>query len=114
MSAIEAFWAAPPVTRTLTAAAVLVSISVWSGIVSPYYAVFIPRHLVKLPLPQLWRIVTPFLLTGPGLGMILDPYFLWTYGKALEVDSQRFSQPGDYFVFLVFVCAFIAVSLPSC
>jgi hypothetical protein len=39
----------------------------------------------------------------------MDPYFLFTYCKALEVDSSRFSQPGDLFVALVFICSVIMV-----
>ena len=95
----------------MTAAAVITSIIVWSGIVNPYYVVFLRRSIFKLWVPQLWRLITPFLVTGPKLGIILDPYFLYTYGKALETESSRFSQPGDFLVFLLFACTVIVVSL---
>jgi len=49
-------------------------------------------------------------MTSPGLGIILDPYFLYTYGKGLETEASRFSQPGDFFTFLAFVCIVILVS----
>lgn len=110
MSATDAFWAAPPVTRSITAAAVLLSVTVWSGLLSPYHIVFIRHKLLQLVFPQIWRLVTPFLLTGPKLGILLDPYFLFTYGKALEVGSSRFNQPGDFFTFVAFVCVVILVS----
>lgn len=108
---MDAFWAAPPVTRTLTASAVVVSLAAWSGIVSPYYVVFLRQKLFKIGvLPQIWRLVTPFLLTSPKFGILLDPYFLWTYGSALETGSSRFASPGDFFVFLAFVGIVILVS----
>jgi len=110
---MDMFWAAPPVTRTLTAGAVLLSVPVWTNIISPYYVFFVRENIFKLPVPELWRLITPFLLTSPGLGMLFDPYFLWTYGSALETGSSRFSQPGDYFTFLIFVSVFIIVSALS-
>lgn len=96
-------------SRTLCAAAVGLSILVYSGLLSGYYTVFIRQSILKLPFPHLWRLVTPFLMTGPGLGIIFDPYFLYTYGKGLETEASRFSQPGDFFTFLVFVCIIIVV-----
>ncbi|KAK5112685.1 hypothetical protein LTR85_011196 [Meristemomyces frigidus] len=108
MSALDMFWAAPPVSRTITAAAVLLSVPTWMGFIDPYYVVFLRHQLFTLTsLPQFWRLVTPLILTGPKLGMILDPYFLYTYGSQLETAATRFSQPGDFFVYLIFVCLMI-------
>jgi len=109
---MEAFWAAPPITRTITAVTVLLSATVWAGILPPYYVAFIRPWVLRLPFPQLWRLVSPFFITGPQLGLIFDPYFLWTHGKALETGSSRFSDPADFFVYIVFVCTCIIVSLP--
>jgi Derlin-2/3 len=78
-------------------------------IINPSYFVFVPELVLKLWIPQVWRLVTGFFITGPSLGLIMDPYFLFTYCKALEVDSSRFSQPGDLFVALVFICSVIMV-----
>ncbi|CAD0113720.1 unnamed protein product [Aureobasidium uvarum] len=104
----DAFWAAPPIARTLTAATVVLSLNFWLlQVVNPYYSVFIPRLVFKLWTPQVWRLVTAFLITSEKLGIIMDPYFLFTYCKALEVDSPRFAQPGDFFVALVFNCSVI-------
>ena len=80
------------------------------GLIDPYYVVFL-RYKVFAVLPQVWRIVTPFILTGPKLGLLMDPYFLYTYGSQLETGAARFTQPGDFFVYLVFVCTIILVSL---
>lgn len=113
MSAMDMFWAAPPVTRTLTAAAVVVSLAAWSDILSPYYFVFLPYKILRLGMPQLWRLFTPFLLTGPKLGILMDPYFLFTWGKSVETNTARFPQPGDFFIFLMFVGSIIVVRTAS-
>ncbi|KAK8213373.1 hypothetical protein M8818_002672 [Zalaria obscura] len=107
---MDAFWAAPPVTRSLVAAAVLFSCTVYSGILNPYYVVFIRRFVLKLPVPQLWRLITPFFLTGPKLGIVLDPYFIYTYGSVLETESSRFSQPGDFLVYLLFIAGVVLIT----
>ncbi|KAL1302513.1 hypothetical protein AAFC00_002900 [Neodothiora populina] len=109
MSAMDMFWTAPPVTRTITAAAAVTSVLVYTGILNAGYIVFIPYKIFKLWLPELWRLPTSFLLTSPKLGMLLDPYFLFTYGKALEVGSARFTNPADFLVFIVFVCSVISI-----
>ncbi|KAK0251504.1 hypothetical protein LTR91_010414 [Friedmanniomyces endolithicus] len=108
MSAMDMFWAAPPVSRTITAAAVLLSTPTWMGLVNPYYVVFLREKLFTFTsVPQIWRLVTPFILTGPKLGLLLDPYFLYTYGSQLELEASRFTQPGDFFMYLVFVATVI-------
>lgn len=40
----------------------------------------------------------------------MDPYFLYQYGSQLETGSARFSDPGSFFVYIVFVGAVIMVS----
>ncbi|KAJ8609999.1 hypothetical protein MRB53_038839 [Persea americana] len=103
MSAVDAFWAAPPVSRTLTAAVVAVSVPVTLKLLSPYFIVWLADKVLTLrQIPEIWRLVTCFLLTGEGLGLLLDPYFLYTYGSKLETGSPQFSEPGAFFVFLVF------------
>lgn len=86
--------------------------------------------IFKLPIPEVWRIITPFLLTGGGFSFVFDLYFsgltgitfflqncsdilylVWTYGTGLELNSPRFSQPGDFFTYVVFVAIVILVSL---
>jgi len=109
MSAMDAFWAAPPVSRTITAAIVVVTLATWMSILNIYYVVFLRYKIFQLFVPEIWRLVTPFLITGPQLGLIFDPYFLFTYGKALETGSVYLNQPGDFFTYLVFVCAVIVL-----
>ncbi|TKA31590.1 hypothetical protein B0A54_15723 [Friedmanniomyces endolithicus] len=72
------------------------------GLVNPYYVVFLREKLFTFTsVPQIWRLVTPFILTGPKLGLLLDPYFLYTYGSQLELEASRFTQPGDFFMYLL-------------
>lgn len=97
--------------RTITAASVLLSVPAHMGILNPGLLIYNNYYVFRL-LPQVWRLVTTFLLTGPQLGMILDPYFVFTYASQLETTASRFSQPGDFFIYLVFVCAVILVSRP--
>ncbi|KAI9782028.1 MAG: hypothetical protein M1816_002137 [Peltula sp. TS41687] len=106
---MDVFWAAPPVSRTLAAATLTTSVLVHSRILSARYIIYYTPWLFKLP-PDLWRLVTPFLLTEPGLSIILDTYFLYTYGSSLETESPRFSQPGDFFTYLIFVGAVILIA----
>ncbi|KAH8598099.1 ER-associated proteolytic system protein-like protein Der1 [Bisporella sp. PMI_857] len=103
MSAMDVFWQAPPISRTLAAATLTMSILVYTGTLSFYYVLFAPSLMLKLP-PQLWRLFTSFLLTSKDLGIIFDTYFLYTYGSKLETASPRFTQPGDFFAYLLFVC----------
>ncbi|GKZ18715.1 hypothetical protein AbraCBS73388_001939 [Aspergillus brasiliensis] len=103
---MDQFWAAPPVTRTLTALTFLQSILVHGGLLSGYYVLFL-RRLVFKTLPELWRLFSPFMITGPGLSLIFDLYFMFTYGSRLETESPRFSAPGDFFTYVFFVASII-------
>jgi hypothetical protein len=106
---MDQFWAAPPVTRTLTALTFLQSILVHGGLLSGYYVLFL-RRLVFKTLPEIWRLFSPFMITGPGLSLIFDLYFMFTYGSRLETESPRFSAPGDFFTYVSFVASIIMVS----
>lgn len=61
-------------------------------------------------LPQLWRLITCFFVTGPSLNLIMDPFFLYHYSSQLETGSPRFSAPGAYAFYLMFVSTIILVS----
>ncbi len=76
---MDAYWAAPPMARTLTTAIVFTSFSAIIGKLllgwQPYvYLYFTEDRLFRFP-PELWRLVTSFLVTRPQIGLILDPYF---------------------------------------
>ncbi|KAJ5081384.1 hypothetical protein NUU61_009648 [Penicillium alfredii] len=106
---MDVFWAAPPVSRTLTALTFVQSALVYGGALSGYHVVFLPRNLLKLP-PQIWRLASPFLLTGPQISFIFDLYFMYHYGTALETSSPRFSRPGDFLTYVVFVASTILLT----
>lgn len=52
---------------------------VHSGLMSAYRMVFYTPYIFKLPFPELWRLITPFLLTGGGFSMLFDLYFSMHY-----------------------------------
>lgn len=97
---------------TLVAAVLTTSVLVHTGIVSPYPVLFVPEKLLQLPpkIPELWRLITPFLITGPKFGILMDTYFLYTYCSGLETGSPRFSEAGSFFVYLMFIMGVILVS----
>ncbi|KAF9734130.1 centromere/microtubule-binding protein cbf5 [Paraphaeosphaeria minitans] len=108
---MDVFWTLPPVTRTITAAAVVVSALGYAHIIDLTKFIFIPQYVFTTKMaPQVWRLVTGFFITKRNMAIALDPYFLYQYGSGLERESSRFSQPGDFFVYTAFVGSFIAVS----
>lgn len=60
--------------RTLTAATLATSLLVHGQLLSGQRVVFYLPWIFKFP-PELWRVVSAFLVTGPGLGIIFDTYF---------------------------------------
>ncbi|KAF2446124.1 DER1-domain-containing protein [Karstenula rhodostoma CBS 690.94] len=107
---MDVFWTLPPVTRTITAAAVVVSALGYAHIIDLMKFVFIPQYVFTTKMvPQVWRLVTGFFITKKNMAIALDPYFLYQYGSGLERESSRFSQPGDFLVYTAFVGSFIAV-----
>ncbi|POS83189.1 hypothetical protein EPUL_004912 [Erysiphe pulchra] len=71
---MDAFWAAPPISRTLAASALLLSVSVYSGLLPGHLVIFQAESILSIP-PQIWRLFTSFLITGKELGIIFDTYF---------------------------------------
>ncbi|CAK3833875.1 related to F-LANa [Lecanosticta acicola] len=111
MSFQDVFWAAPPVSRTITAATVLLSVPGHLGFYSLAWVVFLKDYVFTIrQLPQIWRLVTCFFLTGPQLGLIMDPFFLYHYSSQLETGSPRFSAPGAYAFYLFFVASVIMLT----
>lgn len=106
---MDVFWSAPPVSRTLTALTFIQSALVYGGMLDGYLILFLPKRIFQLP-PEIWRLFSPFLLTGPNLSFFFDLYFMFTYGSTLESGSPRFSIPGDFFTYVLFVGVVILVS----
>jgi len=60
--------------RTLAASAFFLSVGVYTGMLPFYYVVWHAPFIWQFP-PQLWRLVTSFLITGEKLSIIFDTYF---------------------------------------
>ena len=84
----------------------------YGGIISLYQYIFASQFVFTTKIvPQVWRVFTAFLITKPKFAILLDPYFLYQYGSALERESSRFAQPGDFLVYTMFVGSVIVVSV---
>lgn len=60
--------------RTIVAAMFVESALVYSGSVNYRYVPYHNAYMLKFP-PELWRLVTSFLLTGPGFSFVFDLFF---------------------------------------
>ncbi|KAJ9495773.1 hypothetical protein LTR99_010683 [Exophiala xenobiotica] len=103
---MDRFWSAPPVSRTIVAAMFVESALVHSGLISGMRVVYYTPWIFKFP-PELWRLISSFILTGGGFSFVFDLYFMFTYASGLELNSPRFSQPGDFFTYVAFVATVI-------
>jgi len=68
-------------SRTLALSAFVLSIGVYTGMLPGYYVIWHTPYIWQFP-PQLWRLVTSFLMTGPDLGILFDTYFRRSTGSA--------------------------------
>ncbi|EXJ83754.1 hypothetical protein A1O1_07380 [Capronia coronata CBS 617.96] len=75
---------------------------VHGGLLNPMSIVFHSPWIFKFP-PEIWRLLSSFILTGGGFSFVFDLYFMYTYASGLELNSPRFTQPGDFFTYVVFV-----------
>jgi len=107
-SLMDAYWQAPPLARSFATAAFALSVSVLFGILPGSWFIFHRLYLWQIP-PQIWRIVTTFFLTGPGLGLLFDTYFSYMYLSQLEIGNPRFPRREDVIWYLMFVSGVILV-----
>lgn len=99
-------------SRTLTSITAVLSLSVHLSFLPFQWFIHHPYYLWKFP-PQIWRLVTCYLITGSGLGMLFDSYFLYHYLSQLENGNPRFPRKADVVWYLMFVGGTILVSLDS-
>lgn len=93
---------------------VVVSLGAWLGFINLSYFVFYAPEVFSFP-PQIWRLVTGFFLTGGGMSLIFDTYFLYMWLVALETGHPRLPRRADIIWYLMFVGATILVGpLVSC
>ncbi|ORY71513.1 Der1-like family protein [Pseudomassariella vexata] len=105
---VSAYWATPPVARTVSTLVFASSVAVYTGMVSMEPFLFHYMFLLKFP-PGIHRLVTSFLVTGPQLGVIFDTYFLYTYLSQLEKTNSKFTRKEDLIWYLTFVGSFIII-----
>lgn len=106
---LDAYWAAPPMARTFATAIVVTSLSVYfTPFLEGHHIYFGTHRLLRFP-PEIWRLVTSFLLSGDKLQLILDP--LWAYQnlRSLEVGHPKFGRREDVLWYLITVGGFIIV-----
>ena len=125
---LDAYWQTPPmaryafitlllntstllthILRNFATIAFTLSIAVYFGGVPWDWFFHHPYYLWQIP-PQIWRLVTTFLVTAPGLGILFDTYFLYRYLSDLEVGHPRFPRKEDVLWYLMFVGGTILVS----
>ncbi|KAH6626078.1 Der1-like family-domain-containing protein [Chaetomium sp. MPI-SDFR-AT-0129] len=99
---MDAYWAAPAMARNLATLIVVTSIAAHFGFVSYGWLYFGEDRLLRFP-PEIWRFATNFFLSGPKLGIILDPYFTYQYLKQLETANPKFSRKEDLVWYLMTV-----------
>ena len=92
------------------AAIAATSLLVHGGLLNGYLVLFHLPSLFQFPFPQVWRLITPFLLTSGGFNALWDLYMFWTYVTQLETTSPRFTQPGDFATYVAFLATVIIVS----
>lgn len=61
--------------RTWTALTFLTSCCIYGRAISGARLLFLPPYIFKLPVPEIWRIFTPFFITGPDWAILYDTYF---------------------------------------
>ena len=88
---MDRFWNSPPVTRyvfssllrcarlifsdrTIVAAMFVESALVHSGLINYMRVIYFTPLLFKFP-PELWRLLSSFILTGGGFNFVFDLYF---------------------------------------
>ncbi|CCX33596.1 Der1-like family-domain-containing protein [Pyronema domesticum] len=102
----EFFSSAPPVSRALAGATLIISFSSHVlHLVNPMNFVYFPDYVFNTQSMQFWRLGTSFLLSRPQLGVLLDPFFLYRY--ASDCERVLLARKGDFTIFLLFVGSII-------
>jgi Derlin-2/3 len=60
--------------RTMATATFIVSVGIYTGLFPYKWFFFHPSLLWKIP-PEIWRLATSFMITGPQLSVLFDTYF---------------------------------------
>ncbi|TWU73807.1 hypothetical protein ED733_004543 [Metarhizium rileyi] len=104
--ALENYWRLPPMSRNIATCAFVMSLGIVLGMLPSKYFIYHQFFILRFP-PQIWRFATSFLITGSGLGLLFDTYFLYSYLSQMEVGNPRFPRKEDLIWYLIFVCGTI-------
>ncbi|KAI0002312.1 Der1-like family-domain-containing protein [Xylariaceae sp. FL0662B] len=99
---VSVYMSTPPIARTVATLIFICSVGVYTGMLSGNPFVFHYLFLLKFP-PEIHRLVTSFLLTGPNLSVLFDTYFVFTYLSQLERNNSKFTRKEDLIWYLMFV-----------
>lgn len=104
----DAYWRAPPIARTVATITFGLSCAVHTGVLAGDLFYYDFRYLLRIP-PQVWRIVTCFLITFPNLGILFDTFHMYMYMSQLERGHPRLSRREDFVWYLTFVSGTILI-----
>ncbi|KAL7925416.1 Der1-like family domain-containing protein [Trichoderma austrokoningii] len=105
---LDAYWRAPPIARTAATVTFGLSVAVHMGILAGNLFFYDLYYLARFP-PQIWRLVTCFLITFPNLGVLFDTFHMYMYMSQLEKGHPRLSRREDLVWYLTFVCGTILI-----
>ncbi|KAL7823350.1 Der1-like family protein [Trichoderma gracile] len=104
----DAYWRAPPIARTVATVTFGLSVAVYTGVLDGGLFTYDRRLVLWIP-PQLWRLVTCFLITLPNLGILFDTFHMYIYMSRLERGHPRLSRREDFVWYLIFICGTILI-----
>jgi hypothetical protein len=88
----------PPITRSVLALTLALSLSLQFGVISPMQVVLLQKPLLQQF--ELWRLFTNVCLSS-GLGLLMHLFFL--YQNASSLEKTYANRKADFFIMLVFV-----------
>ncbi|KAJ3491604.1 hypothetical protein NLG97_g5566 [Lecanicillium saksenae] len=103
----DGYWSLPPISRALGTWMFVTSIGIHFGRI-PFHWLRYNQFYLRFP-PQIWRLATGCLITGPGLGIVFDTYFLCNAAIYLEKSHPQMRRKEDFIWYLISICCFIAV-----
>ncbi|KAF3064545.1 hypothetical protein GL218_02183 [Daldinia childiae] len=109
---VSVYMSTPPIARSIATAVFLCSVGVYTGMLNIEPFIFHYSRLIRFP-PTLYLIITSFLLTGSGMAVLFDTYFVFTYLSQLETGNSKFSKKEDMIWYLFFIASITAMTVPE-
>ncbi|KAF1735177.1 Derlin-1 [Beauveria bassiana] len=108
----DQYWRLPPISRTLATWMFLSSVGLYFGFVPSQWLGWHSSYILRFP-PQIWRLATGFLITGPQLGLLFDTYFFYKAASDMETGHPRMRRKEDFIWYLICCFASSAVTVPG-